>query len=162
MRKDPANLLKSLEGEGHRGPFGVVLGAVHASFCREVKPYARYVVETKVSGWDRKWLVMETSFWRPVGRKVAGSGGERVLLARGVSKFVFKKGRFTVPPGRVFAAAGLCGNEAKISQMDSKVDCGGGIDAKVDAADGMDVSGDCQLWLDFSSQLVAPTAPRSP
>lgn len=106
LRQDEQNLLKILEREGYSGKFGVVLGAVHMSFCKEIKAYQSYSVESKVSTWDQKWLVIESSFWR--GGKMNGNDKEtRTFLGKAVSKFVFKKGRFTVAPARVFQAAGL-------------------------------------------------------
>jgi len=90
---------RSLEQEGHKGRLAVILGSVHCSFHREIKPYERYEVRSRVLGWDRKWLVIGS--WFVKRRK----GGE-VVLASALSKYVVKKGRFTVSPERCLAGAG--------------------------------------------------------
>ncbi|EHY55009.1 Thioesterase lcsJ [Exophiala dermatitidis] len=92
---------KNLERDGHRGRLAVILGSVHTSFHREIAPYERYEVRSRVLGWDRKWIVVASWFIRPAKR-----GKEEVLLASALSKYVVKKGRFTVPPERCFATAG--------------------------------------------------------
>lgn len=90
-----------LEAEGHRGANNVILGAVYASFQREIRPYERYEVRSRVLGWDRKWLVILSTFVRP-GKE----DGEEDILASALSKYVIKKARYTVPPERCLAAAG--------------------------------------------------------
>ncbi|KAL2394067.1 Thioesterase lcsJ [Exophiala dermatitidis] len=92
---------KNLERDGHRGRLAVILGSVHTSFHREIAPYERYKVRSRVLGWDRKWIVVASWFIRPAKR-----GKEEVLLASALSKYVVKKGRFTVPPERCFTTAG--------------------------------------------------------
>jgi hypothetical protein len=91
----------NLEREGHRGPLNVILGSVHTSFHREIKPYEGYEVRSRILGWDKKWIVIGSWFVRP-GRKGKGE----TLLASALSKYVVKKGKFTVPPERCFTTAG--------------------------------------------------------
>jgi hypothetical protein len=93
-----------LEAQGHRGRFVVVLGSVHASFRREIQPYERYEVRSRLLGWDAKWLVIGSWFVRPAPK---GKNGEEVVLASALSKYVVKKGRFTVSPESCFQHAGL-------------------------------------------------------
>lgn len=95
-----------LEAQGHRGRFVVVLGSVHASFRREIQPYERYEVRSRLLGWDAKWLVIGSWFVRPA-RKGKKEGEEEVVLASALSKYVVKKGRFTVSPERCLQHAGL-------------------------------------------------------
>jgi acyl-CoA thioesterase FadM len=90
-----------LEKEGHRGPLSIILGSVHTSFHREIRPYELYEVRSRVLGWDRKWIVIGSWFVRP-----ATGGKEEVLLASALSKYVVKKGRFTASPERCFTTAG--------------------------------------------------------
>src|ERR1700712_999967 len=45
-----------------KGKFGVSLGAVQCSFKRELKPYQRYEMWTRVLSWDKKWLYLVTHF----------------------------------------------------------------------------------------------------
>lgn len=87
-----------LEKEGHKGPSNVILGSVHTTFHREIKPYEQYEVRSKILGWDRKWLVVQSWFVRP--------GKKEVLLASALSKYVIKKGKFTVSPEWVLTLAG--------------------------------------------------------
>ncbi|KIX09733.1 uncharacterized protein Z518_00814 [Rhinocladiella mackenziei CBS 650.93] len=93
---------KNLEKEGHKGRLGVVLGSVHTSFHREIKPYERYEVRSRVLGWDKKWIVIGSWFIRPA----QSERGKEVVLASALSKYVVKKGRFTVSPERCFMTAG--------------------------------------------------------
>ena len=90
-----------LEKKGHKGRSNVILGSVHASFHKEIIPYEPYEVRSRVLGWDQKWCVIGSFFIRP-----AKGGKEEVLLASGVSKYVVKKGRYTVEPEFCFTAAG--------------------------------------------------------
>lgn len=118
-----------LEGEGIKGRFAVILGSVHATFLREIKPYEQYSIRSRILGWDKKWIVIGSVFVRPKTaadrkrekreserkQKLPGNGsisqekvtdrGE-VLLATCLSKYVVKKGRFTVPPERCWRSAG--------------------------------------------------------
>lgn len=92
---------QNLQREGHKGRLSIILGSVHTSFHREIKPYELYEVRSRVLGWDKKWLVIASFFIRP-----ATKGKDEVLLASALSKYVVKKGRFTVSPTRCLAAAG--------------------------------------------------------
>lgn len=93
---------KNLEKDGHKGRLSVILGSVHTSFHREIKPYELYEVRSRVLGWDQKWLVIASFFIRPATKK----GKDEVLLASALSKYVVKKGRFTVSPTRCLTTAG--------------------------------------------------------
>ena len=93
-------LSRELEKEGFRGRFNVILGSVHTSFRREIKPYERYEVRSKILTWDRKWMVIISHFI--VKRK----GCEEVCAAS-ISKYVMKKGRYTVSVERLLHQAGL-------------------------------------------------------
>jgi acyl-CoA thioesterase FadM len=92
---------KQLEAAGYPGNISIILGSVHTSFHKEIKPYERYEIRSRILGWDRKWIVIGTFFVRPA----KGTRGE-VLLASSLSKYVTKKGRYTVAPERCLNAAG--------------------------------------------------------
>src|SRR2546423_3008988 len=66
-----------LEAQGHKGRYLVVLGSVHATFRREIRPYERYEVRSRLIGWDAKWLIIGSWFVRPA----KGKNGEEVVLA---------------------------------------------------------------------------------
>lgn len=121
-----------LDKAGFKGPFAVILGSVHASFLREIKPYERYEVRSRILGWDQKWILIGSVFVRPKNAKdrmreakdrarraklegkseaeikVDQDENDRgeVLLATCLSKYVLKKGRYTVPPERCWMSAG--------------------------------------------------------
>ncbi|CAI7572298.1 unnamed protein product [Penicillium viridicatum] len=86
-----------------RKPVSIVLGSVYCTFKREIKPFELYELHSKVISWDAKWMYILTCFMRPAPR----NGGEKVVLAVAVSKYVVKKGRLTVPPGRLLRASGF-------------------------------------------------------
>lgn len=97
-----------LEKEGHRGRMVVALGAVHVTFRREIGIYERVAVRSRVLSWDEKWVVVVSYFVRTKRARGKGTknGEEEELCAVGLSKYVVKKGRFTVRPERVFRMAG--------------------------------------------------------
>ena len=111
-----ASLDAQLAKEGHKGLLGIVLGSVHVSFYKEIKPYERYEVRSRVLCWDEKWLLIVTWFVRPT----RGKGREETILASALSKYVVKKGRFTVKPERCLRYAGLLSEtEARKDQKES-------------------------------------------
>ncbi|KAF6804962.1 capsule polysaccharide biosynthesis protein [Colletotrichum sojae] len=114
-------------GKPARGKLGIMLGAVHCSFRREITAYAPYEMWSRVLAWDRKWLYVVTHFVpkgvaRPsewldpkfgAARVRKGSPGansqdwEKKIYATGVSKYVFKIGRLTVHPAVALEASEL-------------------------------------------------------
>ena len=96
-----------LEREGHHGRVSVILGSVHTSFHKEIKPYEKYELRSRVLGWDKKWLIIGSFFIRPAKGKQ-----NEVLLASSLSKYVVKKARFTVSPERCLTTAGWATKEA--------------------------------------------------
>jgi len=101
---------------------------VSVNFKREIRPYEGFEVWTRVLTWDDKWLFIVGHFVRkgvvePKGyllqpwRKVKGTEGKAHnvdskglhphIFATGIAKYVFKKGRLTIPPERVLRASEL-------------------------------------------------------
>lgn len=68
----------------------VPVANVFSSFKREIKPYQRYSVKSRVIGWDSKWIFVLSKF-------VSGKDGQ-VLHATSVTKYVLKDGRKTIRP----------------------------------------------------------------
>lgn len=98
---------QTLKKLGHTGRVSVILGAVHCSFHREIRPYERYECRSRVLAWDRKWLVIGTWLLRPGRKGKRGEvQGQEVVLASALSKYVVKKGRFTVKPEHCLRVAG--------------------------------------------------------
>ena len=111
----------------------IALGGNSCHYHREIPPYTRFEIWTRVLSWDRKWLYVVSHFveegaFRPekyilqprkgsrskgwVGKGESGeslSEEERKTKLRGkvyassVSKYVVKKGRLTIPPELVLA-----------------------------------------------------------
>ncbi|EEH21145.1 hypothetical protein PABG_03376 [Paracoccidioides brasiliensis Pb03] len=99
-------LEKEVDSNGKKkypGRLAVMLGSVYCSFKKEIAPYERYDMQSRLSGWDDKWLYVITYFLRPTKR----TGEKKTILAIGVSQYVIKKGRLTVKPAKVFQAGGL-------------------------------------------------------
>ena len=124
---------KQLEKEGYMGKTNIILGAVHTSFHKEISPYEQYEVRSRVLGWNEKWCVIGSFFIRP-----ARKGKEEVLLASSLSKYVVKKGRFTVMPERCFTNAGWLPQKPDDCQAGPKTrsqEGSGGSEATVVLAD---------------------------
>ncbi|RDW58712.1 hypothetical protein BP6252_13188 [Coleophoma cylindrospora] len=141
-----SNLFKELLSpspkEGTRGIEGklltVALGGVACTFTKDIKPYEKYEVWTRVLCWDEKWLYVVSHFVkhgavRPaqdsfnrggIGdvradeRKRRGGvpcdfslGSEqdlkKIVFASSMAKYVFKRGRITVPPRSAMESIGL-------------------------------------------------------
>lgn len=109
---------------GGNKAFGVALGAVCCSFRKEINPFEKYEMWTRVMSWDRKWVYMVTHFVRKdvvkprrfsmyprQKNKNAGTRlvdkAEDAIIASALSKIVFKKGRLTIPPEVMLQASGL-------------------------------------------------------
>ncbi|KAI1496344.1 capsule polysaccharide biosynthesis protein [Biscogniauxia marginata] len=93
-----------------KGKFGVMLGAVHCSFKKELQPYQGYETWSRVLSWDRKWMYIVTHFVeKGVASKGEGKseGWEKRIFATAVSKYVYKIGRLTVHPAVLIEASGL-------------------------------------------------------
>lgn len=99
----------------------IAMGAVSCHFKREIKPYARFDIWTRVLSWDRKWMYIISHMVRPGAvqpdgwalqpwkKGITGKGkgddaeqdrGEwqKAICATSISKYVVKKGRMTVSP----------------------------------------------------------------
>ncbi|KAK2008293.1 hypothetical protein LZ32DRAFT_662244 [Colletotrichum eremochloae] len=121
-------VLDPASGKPARGALGIMLGAVHCSFRREITAYAPYEMWSRVLSWDRKWLYIVTHFvpkgtarpteWldpkfgaarvrRGPGSNTDSKEWEKKIYATGVSKYVFKIGRLTVHPAVALEASEL-------------------------------------------------------
>lgn len=84
--------------------FTIKLGGVTCTFKREIKPYQRYEMWTRVLSWDAKWLYTITHFVRKDPKCKDGTG---IVCATAVSKCVFKSGRRTIAPEVMLRNSGL-------------------------------------------------------
>jgi hypothetical protein len=103
--------------EGTRGTHLIALGGISCLFKREILPYTKYEMWTRLLCWDRKWFYLVTHLvkpgvgkptnwtlqpWRKTKRTAAQEVDREKLLgavyATGIAKYVVKRGRITVPP----------------------------------------------------------------
>lgn len=103
------------------GIFTIALGGVTCHFRKEVDPYEKVEVWTRVLCWDRKWVytvsyIIRAGVVKPPsyslqpgkrGRKMDETAEERqkrlekaknAVIAVSIAKYVVKKGRLTIPP----------------------------------------------------------------
>lgn len=73
------------------------LGSVGCIFKREIPGYTRYNIKSRVIGWTDKWIFVLSRFETLDGK----------LYTVGLSKYVFKTGRKTVPVEEVFDFCGF-------------------------------------------------------
>lgn len=137
-RKELALEEKEGRGDGAmgKGRFDIRLGGVSCQFRKEIKPYEKFEVWTRVLCWDRKWFYVISHFVKPGvfrpksymlqpwrdGRRQKDHDAESdgtvangnttpsphpAIFATGIAKYVLKKGRLTIPPERVFRASEL-------------------------------------------------------
>ena len=109
--KGAALLGKRLEAQGKQGFLGFILGSAYTKFEREIPAYVKYDVKSHIASFDNKWIYIVTYFLNPA-KKTAKDGQDdqealkKRLYAVSISKYVLKKGRYTVPPTEAFEAAG--------------------------------------------------------
>ncbi|CAI7613262.1 unnamed protein product [Penicillium bialowiezense] len=133
---------QELVAEGKRGIMAAIIGSVTTSFKKEIRIFQQYEVWSRVLTWDQKWLYIVTHFVQKGSVKqidldthkistgktfgdcgVTMSEGNKekpvrpVVFATSVSKYVFKKGRFTVAPERLLRASGLLGEGDKTGEF---------------------------------------------
>ncbi|KAI0206703.1 capsule polysaccharide biosynthesis protein [Astrocystis sublimbata] len=92
-----------------KGAFNVLLGGVQCSFKKELKPYQRFEMWSRILSWDRKWMYIVTHY---VEKGAVKSGSkpedwEKKIHASAVSKYVFKIGRLTVHPATLIGASNM-------------------------------------------------------
>jgi hypothetical protein len=120
------SVLNPTEDDKVKGAFSLNLGAVTCTFKRQIRPYQSYELWTRVLTWDEKWLYLVTHIvesdkvkprgyslqpWKKVRTTVARENGSKTpnsrIFAWSIARYVFKRGRNTIPPETVLATAGL-------------------------------------------------------
>lgn len=66
----------------------VPVGTVQCQFKRELKPFEKYKISSRILAWDRKWLFVISKFVT----------AENKVNAIAITKYVFKVGRLTIAP----------------------------------------------------------------
>lgn len=111
--------------DGTRGSHIIALGGICCNFKKEILPYKKYEMWTRLLCWDRKWFYLITHLVKPgVGKPESWSlqpwkktkrpskdVTEEELLksvyATGIAKYVIKRGRITVPPEQALIDADM-------------------------------------------------------
>ncbi|KAH7089472.1 hypothetical protein FB567DRAFT_547058 [Paraphoma chrysanthemicola] len=110
--------------DGSRGRHLIALGGISCLFKREILPYTKYEMWTRILCWDRKWFYLVTHLVKPgvarprkwtlqPWRKPRSDPCEAVereklmgaVYATAIAKYVVKRGRITVPPEQVLLDA---------------------------------------------------------
>lgn len=111
--------------DGSRGSHLIALGGISCLFKREILPYAKFEMWTRVLCWDRKWFYLITHLVKPgVGKpsyfslqpwRGSQTGLQDVdreklvaaVYATSIAKYVVKRGRITIPPEQVLIDADM-------------------------------------------------------
>ena len=110
--------------EGTRGKHYIALGGVSCLFKKEILPYKKYEMWTRLLCWDRKWFYLVTHLVKPgvakpsswslqpwrKARTAAGKNVDKEALlkavhATAIAKYVIKRGRITVSPEQALVDA---------------------------------------------------------
>jgi hypothetical protein len=108
--------------EGTRGKHYIALGGISCLFKKEILPYQKYEIWTRLLCWDRKWFYLVTHLVKPgvakpdswslqPWRKATSPSGidKEALLkavhATAIAKYVIKRGRITVSPEQALVDA---------------------------------------------------------
>ena len=87
----------------------LALGAVSCHFSKEIRPYEKYELETKLLCWDHKWFWLSTRF---IGTKKPNDH-----RAQSLAQYVFKAGGGkTIPPEEVLTRCGFVLTEDVLQQ----------------------------------------------
>lgn len=74
------------------------LGGVACSFRKEIAPYEKYTLETRLYCFDEKWIYLQT--------RILGSKADDDLRAQSIAQYVLKRGRKTIKPDIVLEKCG--------------------------------------------------------
>ncbi|EGW33463.1 uncharacterized protein SPAPADRAFT_136550 [Spathaspora passalidarum NRRL Y-27907] len=86
------------------------VATVQCRFIKELKPFQKYDISSRILAWDDKWLFVLSKF-------VTKKKGEEVINAIALTKYVLKNGRITVAPKEYLEICGFLSEENdKINQ----------------------------------------------
>jgi hypothetical protein len=99
----------------------IAMGGIACNFKREILPYKKYEMWTRLLSWDRKWFYLVTHLVKPgVGRpssftlqpwkkpkagEVDTTKLQGAVYGTAIAKYVIKKGRVTIPAEQVLIDA---------------------------------------------------------
>lgn len=111
--------------EGTRGSHIIALGGICCNFKKEIKPFKKFEMWTRLLCWDRKWFYLVTHLVKPgtskptswtlqpwkKGKTSTKDVSDEELLkgvyATAIAKYVIKRGRITVPPEQALIDADM-------------------------------------------------------
>ncbi|KAF1966871.1 hypothetical protein BU23DRAFT_485413 [Bimuria novae-zelandiae CBS 107.79] len=111
---------------GGDAKYMIALGGVQCNFKKEILPYQKFEMWTRLLTWDRKWFYLVTHLVRPgVGKPTSYSlqpwrkskrvEGQDVdpeklkgaVFATAIARYVIKRGRLTIPPEKALFDADM-------------------------------------------------------
>ncbi|KAM0547813.1 hypothetical protein ACHAPJ_010159 [Fusarium lateritium] len=117
--------------------FTMILGGTTCTWRKEIKPYVRYELWTRILSWDEKWLYVVTHFVKPgvfssdeyvmqPRKKVNARNNSKedieplkTIYASSVARYVFKNNRRTIPPEEALRDCGLLpDDEASMAEVE--------------------------------------------
>ena len=118
-----AGATKGTRGTRHM----IALGGISCLFKKEILPYKKYEMWTRLLCWDRKWFYLVTHLVKPgvaqpetwtlqpwksssSSRRTENIDREKLkgaVYATGIAKYVIKRGRITVPPEQALVDADM-------------------------------------------------------
>ncbi|KAF4268415.1 hypothetical protein CNMCM8057_008586 [Aspergillus fumigatus] len=103
---------RELAAEGKKGMLAAIIGSVTTSFKKEIRIFQEY---EKGSAKPTGYLIAKSTRLdlRRSTEESRCHSGQPVIFATSISKYVFKKGRLTIPPERILRASGLMGQDNK-------------------------------------------------
>jgi len=126
-RKKKMETLSAVEAP--RGKHVIALGGIMCLFKKEILPYQKFEMWTRVLCWDQKWFYLVTHLvkpgvakpkgyalqpWKKGTKRESGEDDKEVreklkgaIFATALAKYVAKRGRITVPPERVLIDADM-------------------------------------------------------
>lgn len=81
------------------------LGGVGGIFLKEIKLWQKYVVKSRIAGWDDRWLYLINRF--EATGPASEANAEKRVLAIIITKGCYKERRTTIPPQVVLEESGL-------------------------------------------------------
>ncbi|KAG8526356.1 uncharacterized protein KY384_000349 [Bacidia gigantensis] len=168
--------------------FMTALGGVAVNFRREIKPFEKFEVWTRILTWDRKWIYVIGHFvkpgsvkprryvlqpWKnsksePEDHEVAGAdkkvnvNSKPLIFATAISKYVWKKGRLTIPPERILRASQLLPPKAEDHETPPTSSTPQPEGNSVDAANSTSISLAEKVTPDNASEVLAASLAPKP
>jgi len=111
--------------EGTRGKHIIALGGISCLFKKEILPYTKFEMWTRLLCWDRKWFYLVTHLvkpgvaqpeswtlqpWKKSKKSAKEYDADKLkgaVYATGIAKYVIKRGRITVPPEQALVDADM-------------------------------------------------------